>query len=272
MEEVIEVSDHSGGGPYVGARVQVLFDVWYGGLIASQKEETGKWLVLFDDGDEETIVWPDPKGDVRILGAAGLSAKQNRTDKEGNEGSKMPRGHVSIMPVEHLEVSIERSREQHRPAERVRASEEIGKGSTGRLLHASSSPSACDLTVQHLPIVRYRETSRPLEASAEELPHLKTLRRSCSRELEEDPEAYTRRYTKELANCKSFDALSPTTSPRVVQVHAGVSLCLSRSLARSLAHSLSHSFPLSLSHSSLSLSLLDFHPTFNWVWIIPKAL
>jgi hypothetical protein len=261
--EVIEVSDHSGGGPYVGARVQVLFDVdgmqeWYGGLIASEKEETGKWLVLFDDGDEETIVWPDPKGEVRILGAKSLSAKQNRTDKEGNEGSKRPRDRpgkqMSTTPIEHLEASIEvadrsgeanrthpplpdverdgsdkerhieRSREQHRPAERARASEEIGRGSTWRLLHVSSSPSACDLKT----------------------------------------------YTKELASCKSFDALSPTTSPRVVQVHAGVSLSLSRSLARSLSHSLTHF--LFLSPPPLSLSLLDFHPTFNWVLIIPKAL
>ena len=66
----------------------MLFDVdgmqeWHGGLIASQKVETGKWLVLFDDGDdsdEETIVWSDPKGEVRILGATSRSAKQNRTD------------------------------------------------------------------------------------------------------------------------------------------------------------------------------------------------
>ena len=67
------------------AHVQVLFDVdgmqeWHGGLIASQKVETGKWLVLFDDRDEETIVWSDPKGEVRILGATSRSAKQNRTD------------------------------------------------------------------------------------------------------------------------------------------------------------------------------------------------
>jgi len=56
--------------PYVGARIEVLFDVdgetdWYGGKI-TRKEKKGKWLVLFDDGDEDYIVWPDPKGEVRI--------------------------------------------------------------------------------------------------------------------------------------------------------------------------------------------------------------
>ena len=52
----------------------MLFDVkgkqeWYGGRITSQGKQACKWLVRFDDGDEDTVVWPDPKGEVRILSA-----------------------------------------------------------------------------------------------------------------------------------------------------------------------------------------------------------
>jgi hypothetical protein len=91
----MEGAEHSGegldvGAPYVGARVQVLFVLdgkrkWYGGQIKKQKKQAGKWLVRFDDGDEDTIVWPDSAGEVRILSAANC-------DEGGQEVSKRPRG------------------------------------------------------------------------------------------------------------------------------------------------------------------------------------
>ena len=57
---------------YVGAHVEVLFEVngrqdWYPGQIIS-KQENGKWKVLFEDNEEHEIMWPDPHGEVRILG------------------------------------------------------------------------------------------------------------------------------------------------------------------------------------------------------------
>jgi hypothetical protein len=91
-------ADHSDEGPYVGARIEVLFDVdgkqdWYGGKITSKEKQAGRWLVRLDDGDEETIVWPDPQGEVRIVSAK----KERRDDKEecktdtGSKGNKAGR-------------------------------------------------------------------------------------------------------------------------------------------------------------------------------------
>jgi hypothetical protein len=88
-------ADGAGQEPYVGARIEVLFDVdgqqdWYGGKIVKKEKQAGKWLVRFDDGDEESIIWPDPKGEVRIC-----SVKTKRSsalpNKEENEG-KAERG------------------------------------------------------------------------------------------------------------------------------------------------------------------------------------
>ena len=89
QEASMEVADHSGEGPYVGARIEVLFDVdgkqdWYGGKITSKEKQAGRWLVRFDDGDEETIVWPDPKGEVRIVSAK----KKRRAEKECKTDTK----------------------------------------------------------------------------------------------------------------------------------------------------------------------------------------
>ncbi len=75
--------------PYVGARIEVLFDVdgqtdWYGGKI-TRKEKKGKWLVLFDDGDEDYIVWPDPKGEVRITSSKKKRGK-SKTPKDEADG------------------------------------------------------------------------------------------------------------------------------------------------------------------------------------------
>ena len=79
----------AGDEPYVGARIEVLFEVdgkqdWYGGKIIKKEKQAGKWLARFDDGDEESITWPDPKGEVRIcsIKKKRSSAKASKEEKE----------------------------------------------------------------------------------------------------------------------------------------------------------------------------------------------
>jgi len=80
--------------PYVGARIEVLFDVdgqqdWYGGKIIRKDKKDGIWLVLFDDGDEDSIIFPDPKGEVRIVSSEKKrnTAQANKEDTEDKTGT-----------------------------------------------------------------------------------------------------------------------------------------------------------------------------------------
>jgi hypothetical protein len=80
--------DTSSTEPYVGARIEVLFDVdgtqeWYGGKILRKDKKAGCWQVLYDDGDEDTIKYPDPKGEVRVV-----SSKKKRGAAKVNKGGK----------------------------------------------------------------------------------------------------------------------------------------------------------------------------------------
>ena len=58
---------------YIGARLEVLFDnakgepQWYEGRVTKRKGESSCWQVLFADGEEHTIRWPDNTGEVRLL-------------------------------------------------------------------------------------------------------------------------------------------------------------------------------------------------------------
>jgi len=80
---------------YVGARIEVLFDVdgqqdWYGGKILRKEKKASMWLVLFDDGDEDSIVYPDPKGEVRIVSSkkkrsAAKVINDDKDDKDDKE-------------------------------------------------------------------------------------------------------------------------------------------------------------------------------------------
>ncbi len=105
--------------PYVGARVEVLFDEtqWFGGQITRQTNKEGVYLVKYDDGEENTIVWPDAKGEVRIVSATSHSAKKSQTDKEGKQDSKGPTGRPgkdrSTMPRANSEEFADLSGEAH---------------------------------------------------------------------------------------------------------------------------------------------------------------
>ena len=87
--------------PYIGARIEVLFDVdgktdWYGGKV-TRKEKKGAWAVLFDDGDEDLITWPDPKGEVRITSSK-KKRNQTRASKEDREGKVERSGKAGQSP------------------------------------------------------------------------------------------------------------------------------------------------------------------------------
>jgi hypothetical protein len=57
---------------HIGARLEVLFDnakgeqKWYEGRVTKRKGESS-WQVLFADGEEHTVRWPDNTGEVRLL-------------------------------------------------------------------------------------------------------------------------------------------------------------------------------------------------------------
>ena len=87
----VGVRENSVTGPHVGAEVEVLYkeDGWCHGKIAEKGKEKDKWLVNFDAGDSETITikWPNPKGDVRILGAKSKRAPSSSDEDEREESN-----------------------------------------------------------------------------------------------------------------------------------------------------------------------------------------
>ena len=94
------------GDPYVGAKIQVLFEVegtqeWFGGKLIGKEKKAGFWKVLFDDGEEDMIEYPDPKGEVRIVSA---KKKKTKADKEVPESTNAGSKSRGVSKVMHLRV------------------------------------------------------------------------------------------------------------------------------------------------------------------------